>query len=45
MQSTEERIGPYELHDFVLYHILRAGQPPSKVAFMAWKDARPVYGP
>jgi NAD+ synthase (glutamine-hydrolysing) len=37
MQSTEERIGPYELHDFFLYHILRHGQPPSKVAFMAWQ--------
>ena len=43
MQSTEDRIGPYELHDFFLYHILRHGQPPSKVAFMAWqawKDAK-----
>jgi NAD+ synthase (glutamine-hydrolysing) len=42
MQSTEDRIGPYELHDFFLYHILRHGQPPSKVAFLAhqaWKDA------
>ncbi len=37
IQSTEERIGPYELHDFFLYHILRTGQPPSKVAFMAWQ--------
>jgi NAD+ synthase (glutamine-hydrolysing) len=37
MQSTEERIGPYELHDFFLYHILRSGQPPSKVAFLAWQ--------
>ena len=43
MQSTEDRIGPYELHDFFLFHILRHGQPPSKVAFMAhaaWKDAK-----
>ncbi|MBX3561027.1 MAG: NAD(+) synthase [Sphingomonas sp.] len=41
MQSTEDRIGPYELHDFFLYHILRHGLPPSKVAFLAheaWKD-------
>jgi NAD+ synthase (glutamine-hydrolysing) len=37
MQSTEDRIGPYELHDFFLWHILRAGQPPSKVAFLAWQ--------
>jgi NAD+ synthase (glutamine-hydrolysing) len=36
MQSTEERIGPYELHDFFLFHILRYGLPPSKVAFLAW---------
>ncbi|HMJ94084.1 MAG TPA: NAD(+) synthase [Allosphingosinicella sp.] len=42
MQSTEDQIGPYDLHDFFLFHILRAGQKPSKVAFMAWqawKDA------
>ncbi len=41
MQSTEDRIGPYELHDFFLYHILRHGLPPSKVAFLAyeaWND-------
>jgi NAD+ synthase (glutamine-hydrolysing) len=37
MQSTEDRIGPYELHDFFLFHTLRSGQPPSKVAFMAWQ--------
>jgi NAD+ synthase (glutamine-hydrolysing) len=43
MQSTEDKIGPYELHDFFLFHILRSGQPPSKVAFLAWqawKDAK-----
>ena len=42
MQSTEDRIGPYALHDFFLFHILRQGLPPSKVAFLAhqaWKDA------
>ncbi|OHV31771.1 MULTISPECIES: NAD(+) synthase [Pseudofrankia] len=36
MQSTEDRIGPYELHDFFLFYILRYGLPPSKVAFLAW---------
>jgi NAD+ synthase (glutamine-hydrolysing) len=40
MQSTEERIGPYELHDFFLFHILRHGLPPSKVAFLAWQAWR-----
>lgn len=42
-QSTEDLIGPYELHDFFLYHILRHGQPPSKVAYLAhqaWQDAQ-----
>ena len=37
LQSTEDRIGPYELHDFFLFHILRSGQAPSKVAFLAWQ--------
>jgi NAD+ synthase (glutamine-hydrolysing) len=36
IQSTEARIGPYELHDFFLHHIVRWGHPPSKVAFLAW---------
>ncbi|MBA3675884.1 MAG: NAD(+) synthase [Sphingosinicella sp.] len=40
MQGTEDRIGPYELHDFFLFHILRSGQPPSKVAFLAWSAWR-----
>jgi NAD+ synthase (glutamine-hydrolysing) len=36
VQSTEARIGPYELNDFFLHHIMRFGQLPSKVAFLAW---------
>jgi NAD+ synthase (glutamine-hydrolysing) len=40
LQSTEEKIGPYELHDFFLFHILRHGQKPSKVAFLAWQAWR-----
>jgi NAD+ synthase (glutamine-hydrolysing) len=36
IQSTEERIGPYELHDFFLFHVLRYGLAPSKIAFLAW---------
>lgn len=35
-QSTEERIGPYELQDFHLYYLSRYGFRPSKVAFLAW---------
>ena len=41
-QSTEDAIGPYDLHDFSLYYILRFGFTPAKVAFLAhhaWHDA------
>ncbi len=34
-QSTESAIGPYELHDFFLYHFLRWGAPPEKILFLA----------
>jgi NAD+ synthase (glutamine-hydrolysing) len=40
LQSTEDKIGPYELHDFFLFHTLRTGQPPSKIAFLAWSAWR-----
>ncbi|UZN05116.1 NAD(+) synthase [Cellulomonas sp. S1-8] len=36
VQSTEATIGPYALHDFALYQVLRHGTRPSKVAFLAW---------
>jgi len=42
IQSTQSKIGPYELQDFNLYYITRYGLRPSKVAFLAWhawKDA------
>jgi NAD+ synthase (glutamine-hydrolysing) len=34
-QATESVIGPYELHDFFLYHFLRYGAPPEKILFLA----------
>ncbi len=34
-QSTESSIGPYELHDFFLFHFLRYGAPPEKILFLA----------
>ncbi len=40
-QSTQAKIGPYELQDFHLYYITRFGLRPSKVAFLAhhaWGD-------
>jgi NAD+ synthase (glutamine-hydrolysing) len=36
IQSTQAKIGPYELQDFHLYYITRYGLRPSKVAFLAW---------
>jgi NAD+ synthase (glutamine-hydrolysing) len=36
LQSTQSKIGPYELQDFHLYYITRYGLRPSKVAFLAW---------
>jgi NAD+ synthase (glutamine-hydrolysing) len=40
-QLSESVVGPYELQDFFLYHVLRFGFRPSKVAFLAhraWCD-------
>lgn len=34
-QKTEDIIGPYELHDFFLYHLVRWGDSPAKIAFLA----------
>ena len=36
-QETEEIIGPYALHDFFLYYLLRFGFSPSKIFFLAKK--------
>jgi NAD+ synthase (glutamine-hydrolysing) len=41
-QSTEAKVGPYELQDFNTYYVTRFGFRPSKVAFLclhAWSDA------
>ncbi len=35
VQETEQKIGPYELHDFFLYHSIRCHFKPSKVVFLA----------
>lgn len=40
-QKTEDLVGPYELHDFFLYHMMRFACPPAKIyrlANMAFKD-------
>lgn len=41
-QSTQQIIGPYALQDFTLFHVLRRGARPGKIAFLAeatWRDA------
>ncbi|MGQ0574818.1 MAG: NAD(+) synthase [Pseudonocardia sp.] len=42
VQSSEASVGPYALADFTLWHVLRHGFRPSKIAFLAghaWGDA------
>ena len=34
-QKTEDLVGPYELHDFYLYYVLRYGYSPEKIYFLA----------
>ena len=34
-QKTEDIIGPYELHDFYIYHFLRRGDSPTKTLYLA----------
>ncbi len=34
-QSTEQSLGPYELHDFFLYHFIRGGCSPEKILFLS----------
>ena len=36
-QKTEEVIGPYELHDFFLYHLVRRGKTPRQIYRDAWQ--------
>ena len=42
-QKTEDLVGPYELHDFFLYHSLRFGYMPSKIYRMALKAFEGEY--
>ena len=35
-QSTEAKVGPYALQDFSLFHVLRYGFGPARIAFLAW---------
>lgn len=42
-QKTEDLVGPYELHDFFLYNILRFGMAPEKVLMLAKKAFKDEY--
>ncbi len=42
-QKTEDIVGPYELHDFFLYYMLRFGYPPKKVYRLACKAFSGIY--
>ena len=41
--KTEDLVGPYELHDFFIYHFLRFGFRPSKIFFLASTAFRGEY--
>jgi len=42
-QETEDLIGPYELHDFFLYHHLRWLEPKAKIRYLAVKAFKGTY--
>ena len=42
-QKTEDLVGPYELHDFFLYHLLRFGFTPGKILRMAYRSFEGAY--
>ncbi len=42
-QKTEDLVGPYELHDFFIYHTLRNGFTPSKIYFIACQSFEGVH--
>jgi NAD+ synthase (glutamine-hydrolysing) len=42
-QKTEDLVGPYELHDFFLYHTLRNGFTPAKIRFIAEQTFQGTY--
>lgn len=44
VQKTEDLVGPYELHDFFLYYMLRCGFPPAKIYRVARLAFKGQYG-
>lgn len=44
-QKTEDTVGPYELHDFFLYHFVRHGCSKEKISFLAQQAFEEKYAP
>jgi len=44
VQETENIVGPYELHDFFLYYLVRFGFSPGKIIYMAERAFAGQYG-
>lgn len=42
-QKTEDKLGPYEVHDFYLYHFIRFGFTPEKLLFIALRAFGGTY--
>ena len=42
-QKTEDSVGPYELHDFFLYHMIRRGSSPAKIYRLAKNTFAGIY--
>lgn len=42
-QKTEDLVGPYELHDFFLFHMMRHGMRPRKICYLARKAYEGKY--
>ena len=42
-QKTEDLVGPYELHDFFLYYMLRCGFEPAKIYRIACRSFQDMY--
>ncbi len=43
LQKTEEKLGPYELHDFFLYHTVKYGASAEKICFLAAEAFKEKY--
>ncbi|HCU08624.1 MAG TPA: NAD(+) synthase, partial [Clostridiales bacterium] len=45
LQQTEDQVGPYELHDFFLFHCIKHGARPDRVLWIADQAFEGIYEP